>query len=313
MKDLTTYFVEPYILPKFGWDFDEWCKDNNITEPTNEDIEWFMDHSWAHKYEPKPGMRLWCPFSMDEINPLHKLTEMLHSVTLGTIVKTMQREFGPNYKECIISCPKDWYNMKSSVEVSIPTKLYKDDDDFDEFCKQLEILAWYFSYNVPKKSDEHRTTIVIEPINANDVTDYVMSKCGGVIYHVCRAKHVSSILRTGLRPKGKDTPIDFSKQSNNTAPTYRSFPNRIHFVCGESRNEVMGLIAQIINDKCTQGEKRLSPDKRWDLFRVIKIDLNKHHCDINFYVDGLYVGTNFIYTMAYFPPKYLESLKFDDI
>lgn len=293
-------------LPEYGWDFDKWCQQNGILEPTNEDIDWFMDHSWAHKYEPKPGMKIWSPLSIDDINPLHRLTEMLHSVPLGTIVKHMQSKFGAEYKDRIVSCKKNLLDIIDSVEVAIPTRLYKNDDDFDEFCKQLETLAWYFSYDVPKRSDNEKTTIVIEPINANDVTDYVMGKCGGVIYHICRAKHLPSILKAGLRPKGKDTPVDFSDRSNHTAPTYRSFPNRIHFVCGETPVIVTQLISNIINDKCTPREKRMPVDERLKLFKVIKIDLNKHKCNINFYVDGLYVGKNFVYTMAYFPPKFLD-------
>ena len=307
MKDLSEYLSTPkYSHPSFGWDFDKWCADNNITEPTNEDIDWYMAHSWVDKADAPNHIKFSAVMSIHDVNPLSRLNEMPGAVSLKQLAKTIQQRFGSRYKQQVIEYKNSEGDLKETVQVLIPTSLYRNESDFNEFCEQLEIMAWYFTTTGRFNKDSERISIIIEPINATNVTDFVMKECGGCIYHVCRKELTKSILKSGLRAKGKDTPADYSPKSNRNAPTYRVFPNRTSFVCAKNQDELWQCVAQIINDKCSPAEQRLPANEKWKRFNVLKIDLKKHPCNVWFYADGFYTTKNFIYTMAYFPPKFIE-------
>lgn len=279
MKSISEYIREKsqpkYQKPKFGWDFDEWCEDNNITEPTNEDIDWYMKHSWVREDV--------CIDGWSDVNPMYYVNEMLNSVTLEKLISQIRARF-TKYSFRYDSVHK---NDICDSEIRISTDLYNNEKDFDRFCKVMEVMMWEYSHGVPKKSDDQYTTIIISPFHVKDITKKIMTEGRGLVYHVCNKESTKSIVKTGLRPKGKYT---------KNRRKYKNFQNRVHFIWGHDDQEVADLIGGIIQDK---GWKENDVD-------IIKIDLNKHKCDVLFYVDSVYYGEQYVYTYTYFPPQFLE-------
>lgn len=279
MKSLADYLkeMEPpkYVKPQFGWNFDEWCEDNNISEPTNEDIEWYMMNSWF-----RTGSRI---DSMSDMNPMHYINEMLNSVTLERLIFHLRSRF-TKYSFRYNGAHK---NDICDSEIRISTDLYNNEKDFDRFCKTMEIMMWEYSHSIPKKSDNQFTTIIISPFQVQDITKKIMTEGRGLVYHVCSKESAKSIMKTGLRPKGKYT---------KNHPKYRNFQNRVHFIWGHDDREVSNLIGSIIRDKHFRPED----------ISIIKLDLNKHKCNVSFYVDSEYNDEYSVYTYAYFPPQFLE-------
>lgn len=159
---------------------------------------------------------------------------------------------------------------------------------YDE--KLFKILDFYGYYitEINYITNENKYVISFEPIFGKKCNDLIYKECNGIVYHVTKKKFISLIRKKGLIPmEGK---------------LYRNFTERIFLSCGKDNEEIINNINAIIS-QITNND-----------YVILKINLNKHHYNIDFYFDPSEDNIhNFIYCNAYFPPHIIEEFNsFDE-
>lgn len=274
-----------------GWSLESFLENNEITEPTNEQLEWYARYTWDNSNTNKGYMT-------DTIFDASQwVNEMLSSVTFDMLYKQLNYQIGTGFRR------GDKINQKGESKLLIP-KMYWDDKE-DEIRNLIDKYFWIitsiFTVNDIYEPDGEPqfvkvgkfdyVEIVLEPVLCDNVTKWVMDECGGKIYHITSQENLKHILKSGLRMKGEKNP-------------YRMIKNKTYFVSGKDIHSVFKRVLDICKDK---GLHFFTPndDKR---VGVVMVDLKKHKYDVSFFKDTFYEDEGMFYSYAYFPPTMIEDV-----
>ena len=163
---------------------------------------------------------------------------------------------------------------------------FNDKNDYENFLediynqKQLD----FFGYYITEKIDKN-LLIFIEPNFGTKCTKFVYEKCNGLIFHVTsKEKYDKFIKDSGLKPFEGDH--------------YRKFTERIFFITGETKYEIIENIEFIQDQLNIQNPI------------ILMINLKTNHYNVDFYYDPSEDNWHdFIYCNAWFPNKFITRIQ----
>lgn len=296
MKSLNSYIDDHiYILGSSdkNWSLDSFLESNDLFDTTPEILEWYARNHWDNS---KGNYHL----MTDEIfHPSQWINEMLTSHSFEYLYKRLNQAIGAGFKK------GENVNEKGRSELYIPYKYWKasEEDIRDTIDKYFWVLSSIRTRHssipggIPRKSGDlyiytisnhEYVKVTLEPIKSDNVTKYVMRKCGGQIYHITSSKNLDSIMKNGIRMKGEDN-------------SYRFIKNKTYFVVGKNSEELKKNIQTVIDSKGISDAI------------ILKIDLKKHIYNISFFKDTFYKECDVVYTYAYFPPTFIDQVKFEEL
>ena len=190
-------------------------------------------------------------------------------------------------------------NRYKDIEVSlIPSKsnestfriIFNNEEDFENFLTDIYIQRQldFFGYYITEKIDKE-LIVFVEPNFGTKCTKFVYDNCNGLIFHVTNKEaYNNNIKYKGLKPK-----IGNIKK-------YRYFSERIFFICGKSKEEIIDNIELVIDQK---GYVK-------DDYVILMIDLKANKYNVDFYYDPSEDNWhNCIYCNAWFPYKYITEVR----
>ena len=145
-------------------------------------------------------------------------------------------------------------------------------------------ILYFFNYFVTMERNSH---IHIEPKYSEDSTSYVYGVCKGIVYHLTKKRNLESVLKNGLRCKGK----------MEDSGDYRTFPQRIYCLAIDPKNtNVRERLEKF-------AEETFDPDED---YVALKINLNG--LNINFYRDlAMREYSNCYFTYNNIPASRIEK------
>lgn len=235
-------------------------------------------------------------------NLVDYILEFNNALSNKKIIQEIDRFINKEYKSDIEECDIEYEptnNDISNIRIFISgdnasdliNKLYKN----KSFKDYLYARKWYIT-----KHNANTGLIIIEPIDANDITDKIYKDFNGIVYHITLSKNVKTILNTGLRPKQGNS--DFRLFDDN---------GHIYVYMSNDFEELCNITKSIINDKKLSNRK---DDYKWSTYNisVLKIDLNKiNSTQIIFYKDTYYFSSevrNAAYTKYKIPAKCITDV-----
>lgn len=193
-----------------------------------------------------------------------------------------------------------WENLKSHDIDSLINRLYKEfpidniekfgegcfivwfETDMSNYDKFKDILRFY-NYNIRQT---FKGGLLIEPIYATDLSNYVYNECGGIVYHFTDNKSAKYILENGLRIKGSTVGRHIPKRIYVYAPQKLINKNDI--------DDVKRFALAVVNS---------IKIKRYGLC-CLKINLNKpHNTNIGFYKDTTMKQKESLFTLNNIPKE----------
>lgn len=235
-------------------------------------------------------------------NLVDYILEFNNALSNKKIIQEIDKFINKEYKSDLEKCDIDYDPTDSDISnirifidgdnaAEFVNKLYKD----KAFKDYLYARKWYIT-----KHNINTGLIIIEPIDANNITDKIYKDFDGIVYHITLSKNVKTILNTGLRPK----------QGNND---FRLFDDNGHIYVYMSNNfrELCNITKSIINDKILSNGK---DGDKWSIYNisVLKIDLNKiKNTQIIFYKDTFYFSNevrNAAYTKYKIPAECITDV-----
>lgn len=297
-------YLNEYIYPDdFEHSFDNFLAINNIDEDsvTECQIDWYIYNICDKETYLNPcSDYCYCPNVNNYIN------EMLNKTSIELLKKELNRGLNSDSKHFITDLQgKDdhSYVLLLSEEIYDVMKIAKICDKMMwGFTSVKTISGWRnpFEELEPAVNKEFGVNVIeikVEPIKTKNITDFVKNDCGGVIYHICHKDNVNKIMKSGLRLKGEDN-------------EYRWIKNKIFFVCGKSKNDILENIKIVAKSK-----------EMWDNingclkndYSILEINVKEYNID--FYMDGFYENdVKYIgYCYTYIPPKMIKEIEFEDM
>lgn len=294
--------------------FENGVDDNTVTEDM---MNWYANQIWMN------GSIYYVThnaFYDEYCHPFAYIAEMLNSISIDKFINSLS------------------FVLKSKV------KIYKDDPEFngeqytaktilipkDKFLNNLEKFddlcdkyLWTFTsikqevngqsrymsskfYDKDKliTDDNGNLFVRIEPDKPEIKNDYV-KKCKYTLYHILYKKRnhtekhntsntIESILKTGLRPKG-------------TKNKYRFINKKVYLICGDTKETLKKNFDRVAETLAAGGTGKFN-DKD---FAIIQVDASKY--DIDYYEDTYYNQEGILFTYAYFPPRMLKEVKYNEL
>lgn len=186
-------------------------------------------------------------------------------------------------------------NRYKDIEVSLyPSKLneslfsieFNDKNDYEKFLEDIYIQKQldFFGYYITEKIDKD-LLIAIEPNFGTKCTKFVYNECNGLIFHVTSKELYEKYIKDkGLRPF--------------IGNKYRKFTERIFFITGETKEEIIENIEFIIDQLGKSNSI------------ILMIDLKKHKYNVDFYYDPSEDNWHdYIYCNTWFPITYITEIK----
>lgn len=301
-------FIEMNKEYIFIENFDDFISVNGISENA---LNWYAENIWDNKGYYKHNNTI---FSDDYIySPLHRINEMLNSVTIDILLKELNKSLASNKMHISIFKQSNNNDKLAVKQLMVPESIY-DKDKIEDICNKmmwsLSSICQMNKFNQPqflspiknfkpfifneKKYKYPYVLIEVEPIQSEIVTDFVKNNCNNKVYHICKkAIYENSIKKTGLRLKGE----------NNG---YRFIKNKVYFCCGENKEQKQNGIKIVAKSKRIFYNNKLDKD-----YIIFEIDCSGYNID--FYRDTYYDDKHIIYTYAYFPPKMIKEIQFEDL
>lgn len=151
---------------------------------------------------------------------------------------------------------------------------------------KFQSILQFFNYFVREVRDD---LYIIEPLYSTKMNDLVYDKCNGIVYHFTDSKSAESILKNGLRIRGRN--------SENW-----KYPNRVYvyapgyYISRENRDLWLSDAMDVV-------------DFSKGLLVVLKIDLHKAK-GIDFYKDPA-MPQHSVFTYHNIPKECIEKINFD--
>lgn len=220
-------FTKDYEIP-WGWDYDEFLETNNLQDSS--DILWeFLQRTWINGP---------VPFNVNQIYPFQFLFEMHNPVDLFTIINILKRKYDSKIEI-------DWFRSRDEgiTYLKVPDSIWKNVDKKQSFLNTLDVMQWYLSREYSSYSEG--MVIEIAPKTTKNMTNFVLNKCDGKIYHICNKEVTDIILRTGFRPKNRQRQTikrltrTFDLKKEVTPLIKRDCPARTYFFAGDTQKNLL--------------------------------------------------------------------------
>ena len=210
--------------------------------------------------------------------------EMLNAVDNDRIIKGVKSYIKEHYDYTDIEFkPRHKNKNKCAINISFKDShimnLINDDIKFSEY---LNKMMWFITR-------VFNNIICIEPILANDITDYIHNKCGGSVFHITTKEKSQKILKTGFR-------LRIPNLRKNTEENLR-----IYVIYAEKWDKLYSNFKTIVYDK----------EYEDDEVAVLEIQLNKLKSKIPFYDDTFYYDTearNCAFTLTNIPANIIKDV-----
>lgn len=289
-----------YDLPnRYNVTFDEFEENNQITEKS---IDWFCKNICEKN---ALGAHFGSAFYNNEFVNTSMINEMLNNpIPIEKLISELNTKLTGGKKYNIHKSQIMPSVMDGIFNLDVPVSMFDIETIKDVCDKFMWICTQVYSESTSKNpnlettkpkfiSHNHKryAIITVEPVKAENKTEYVKKNCKGLIYHICKQENANKILKSGLRTKGDKN-------------SYRFINNRTFFVCGATDEELLDSIT----DVCCSKTKYIRHDgKLFDNIRILKIDVSNYNID--FYKDLGYDSDNgIVYSYAYFPSKIIEDV-----
>lgn len=309
MKTLKQYIEsQKYHYPQDYWQtIESFLEVNKINEASEDDLNWYSNYVCDIQNYNNPAK-----FVNNYGSPIEQIDEMLKSSTFSIVKKELNIKLAKEgYSISRDNSEREFKQGERTVNtIIIPNEIFDLDTIFDICDKHMWTINSYAvneygkfkavgkPYNFPYKYGEYCVKLRIEPIQSENKDNFVFNECEGIVYHLCDKKYLKSILKNGLRMKGEKN-------------TYRIIENKVFFVCGKTNEDLKRSIRRVAASKSFWDWKN---NKLEDKVCILKVSVNKyniHFYEDTYYDDGEKIGA--VYSYAYFPPKMIKEIKFEDI
>lgn len=290
MKSLYEIMSKGYEMPhKFSFiTLEEFCELNNLDENTltEEQINFFYDN-----YGKSSGL----PASRYDLTHTHNdwVIENLQSHDHKIVIRRIKDVLGDKILNIDTEDASEKLTKARIVRFFIDKScnIFNSDSETTFKLKDCKIaneinkiLKFHNYYITQIYLHENNNILIIEPKQTENATDLV--KKSNYVYHITYKQNLTSILRTGLRPKVK---------KSKDEPAYRYFTERVFLIMHSPR--IQRDLIQVLDDL-----------DAWNNYVILKIDVSK--LNITFWWDDASIG-NTIYTVESIPPKFIEVI--DDV
>lgn len=218
-------------------------------------------------------------------NDLVNLNEHLISLDNASLLKQLQRIFSEKIRLVgMFSDRTERYAMRIVVPVGVINSQLKR----EKFLDFLDKAQWYITNEYPPK--DKLKILDIEPIYSESVTDFVYKH--KYIYHITSKQRTKN-------PYTSDTVTDKGLRPRK-GTTYRYFPSRVYFICGDDIKRVCNEVMDDLDIKESD-------------VRIFRIDVSKLPKGINFYQDSMYDIDNFFYAYIKMPWEIMDEITIDEL
>lgn len=277
----STYNKEHYIGNKdlilsehvFESSFEQFIKDNNISEITNDTYRFYLDNNFNDPVHLDTFTGRWYSVYQDKL-----YESLLYSYDKDKLIKEIN-------KICKIKNIK-YINTKRKITQFTIFIDIKDLND-KNINKILELLHLYNYYW--KTADYQEGSITLEPYKPEEAQKYIYDDCKGIIYTVTSAKVYNKIYNSKEITKHILKPHEI-----NTKEQYRN--GRIFFIAHTEINNVKTQIRQIIN----------TSQIKYPI--LLKVDLNEYRHKLRFRIDSSSQGYNAYFTEEPIPSYCITPL-----
>ena len=307
MKTLKEYIEsQKYHYPQDDWQtLESFLEVNKINEASKDDLNWYANYVCDVNNYNNPAK-----FVNNYGSPIEQIDEMLKSSTFSIVKKELNKKLAKNgYSIRRDTDEIEFHQGEKTVNtIEIPVEIFDLDILYDVCEKHMWTVNSFAVTDIRYKASGEPYEFEdsfgkyfkfrIEPIQSENKDDFVFNKCKGIVYHLCEKDKLKSIMKSGLRMKGK----------NNL---YRMIENKVFFVAEDNKENLKRTIKRVARSK---GYWDWKNNKLKDNVCILKVDVNGyniHFYEDTYYDDGEKIGV--IYSYAYFPPKMIEEINFEDI
>ncbi len=297
MKDLITYInecINKSIISKSMLDetIDDFLKDNNITEVTDEIVEKFINANWS---------------GTDEI--FGDIIERSYDNYQKLLINETLND-SHDHNALMYFIDKYWHNdiigdfiddESNSDTHKITVNLKHDITSEQKFNEIIHFMNYFVKFN-KKVNDKY--TLILEPFKPSNKTDFIYNECKGIVYHITFEKYYNAIRkRGGLKPKRLNK--EELNDENVKHLLYR--PSRVYVIASNKdiKKKIMKIAEQTASMDIHKSDGRQI---------ILKIDLSKYQHKINFYDDPANPKDNGAYfTYEFIPMKCLKEINLEDV
>ena len=285
LKDILS--KKHYKLPNYCFynTIEEFCDINGILidDLTEDQVNYYYDNLYSDFHERSYSGHIFMIEESLKSHSIESIVKKLHKVLPSEYNINIESKSGVDKSGLItITVP---LNNELVNRFSLHTCYLKSSKLSDKVYDIIDFMLYNVTYvELDEKHD--RYIIYLEPVYSKNAVNLV-KKNGNIVYHVTHKNNLSSVLKSGLRPKVGKTPYE------DTDKGYRYFPERL-FVINNSKSIKTDLKKIISDKKLKDGE-----------YVILKINIKNHN--ISFFTDDLSDNENCLYTLESIPPNIITT------